>query len=65
MKIKIIMDTLKQESINAISKLPEESDIDDIMYRLYVLDKIKKGQEAVLKGEVISIDELKKEVSKW
>jgi len=59
------MDTLKQESIKAISKLPEETDIDEIMYRLYVIDKVKKGKEAVLKGEVISSDELKKEVSKW
>jgi len=59
------METLKQESIKAISKLPEESDIDEIMYRLYVLDKIKKGKEAVLKGEVITIDELRKEAAKW
>ena len=59
------METLKQESIRAISKLPEESDIDEIMYRLYVLDKIKKGKEAVLKGEVISIEELKKEAATW
>ncbi len=59
------METLKQESIKAISKLPDETDIDEIMYRLYVIDKVKKGKEAVLKGEVISSDELKKEVSKW
>ncbi len=59
------MESLKQETINAISKLPEDSDIDDIMYRLYVLDKIKKGKDAVLRGDVISVDELKKEVEKW
>jgi len=59
------MGTLKEESIKAISKLPEETDIDEIMYRLYVIDKIKKGREAVLKGETITLEELKKEVSKW
>lgn len=59
------MESLKQETIKAISKLPEDSDIDDIMYRLYVLDKIKKGKDAVLKGDVITVDELKKEVEKW
>ncbi len=59
------MQTLKQESIKAISKLPEESNIDEIMYRLYVLDKIKKGKEAVLKGEVLTIKELKKEAATW
>lgn len=59
------MGTLKQESIKAISKLPEESNIDEIMYRLYVIDKVKKGKEAVLKGETITIEELRNEVSKW
>jgi hypothetical protein len=47
------------ESINAISKLPDSSDIDDIMYQLYVIDKIRKGEEAIKEGKVISIEELK------
>jgi hypothetical protein len=32
------------------------------MYRLYVIDKVKKGQESIEKGEFISIDELKREI---
>lgn len=59
------MDTLKQESIKAISSLPDDSKIDDLMYRLYVIDKIRKGEEAAVKGKVMSLDELKKEVKKW
>ena len=59
------MDTLKQESIKAISKLPEDSTIDDLMYRLYVIDKIKKGEEAAINGKILTLEELKKEVKKW
>ena len=59
------MDTLKQEAIGAISKLPESADIDDIMYRLYVIDKIKKGQDAVKEGKTISVESLKEEVKSW
>ena len=59
------MDTLKQEAIGAISRLPESADIDDIMYRLYVIDKIKKGQDAVKEGETISVESLKEEVKSW
>lgn len=59
------METLKKESIKAILNLPDETNIDDIMYRLYVIDKIKKGKEAVLKGETVTAEELKKEISKW
>jgi len=32
------MQTLKQEAIDVISKMPEQADIDEIMYRLYVMD---------------------------
>jgi len=59
------MGTLKKESINAISKLPDSADIDDIMYRIYVIDKIRKGEEAIKQGKVISIEDLKKEMKSW
>ena len=36
------MQTAKQEALTAINKLPENTDVYEIMYRLYVLDKIKK-----------------------
>jgi hypothetical protein len=59
------METLKQESLKALSNLPDETNIDEIMYRLYVVDKVKKGKEAVIKGETLTLEELKNEVSKW
>jgi len=59
------METLKNELIKAIANLPEDSTIDDLMYRLYVINKIKKGQEAVIEGKIKTLDELKKEVLKW
>ena len=59
------METLKQEAINAISKMPDSADIDEIMYRLYVIDKVIKGREAVEQGNTISIEELKREIESW
>lgn len=59
------METLKHEVINAISKLPESASIDDIMYELYVIDKVKKGQEAAARGETISVEDLRKEMQSW
>ena len=56
------METLKQEVINAILKLPDSANIDDIMYELYVIDKVKKGKEAAERREAISIEELKREM---
>lgn len=59
------METLKQEALNAISKLPESANIDDIMYRLYVIDKVKKGKESIEKGDIISSEDLKREIESW
>ena len=59
------MESLKQEVMNAISKMPETADIDDIMYRLYVIDKVRKGREALQQGKVISVDELREELQSW
>ncbi len=59
------MDTLKQEAIRVISKLPDTANIDDIMYELYVIDKVKKGREAAERGEIISIEDLKREMQTW
>ena len=59
------MQAVKQEALNTISQLAEDTDMDEIMYRLYVLDKIRKGQEAVVQGKTISSEELKREIDTW
>jgi len=60
-----VMASLKEEAIKAISKLPESASIDDIMYELYVIEKVKKGREAAERGETSSVEELKNEMQKW
>ena len=59
------MNTLKQEALTAIEQLPETADIDAIMYKLYVVDKVRKGREAVEKGETVSAEDLKREIELW
>lgn len=59
------MHSAKQEALETIGKLPDDTDMDEIMYRLYVLDKIRKGQEAVEQGRTITSEELKREIDSW
>jgi predicted transcriptional regulator len=59
------METLKQEAMNAISKMPETADIDDIIYRLYVIDEVRKGREAIQPGKVITAEELREDLQSW
>jgi len=60
-----IMESLKEEAINAIAKLPDSADIDEIMYRLYVIDKVRKGEGAIQRGEHTTVEDLRKEVASW
>ena len=65
MEVDLKMETLKQEAIRVISTLSESVTIDDMMYELYVIDKIKKGKEAAERGDAVPIEELKKEMQSW
>mgnify|MGYP003566021935 CR=1 FL=1 len=57
--------SLKQEAIDSIAKLPDTASLEEIMYRLYVLGKLKEGKDAVKKGKVIPLEELKREIQTW
>ncbi|MBN2736074.1 MAG: hypothetical protein JXR70_03775 [Spirochaetales bacterium] len=57
--------SIKQEAIDAISKLPDNTNFEEIMYRLYVIEKIYSGKEAILDGKSISSEDLRKEVASW
>jgi hypothetical protein len=59
------MDTLKQKSLRAISRLSDKAGVDEMMYRLYVIDKVKKGKDAIINGKSLTIENLKKEIKKW
>jgi len=54
--------SLKQDLLDSLQKLPDDADIEEIMYRLYVLDKVRKGQEAAQQGRTLSSDKLKQEI---
>lgn len=57
--------TNKQEAIKVISNLPDSADFEDMMYRLYVLDQIHKGQNDIKEGKTTSISDLEMEASNW
>ena len=59
------MQAAKQEALKTIDQLPDDADRDEIMYRLYVLDKIRKGQEAVEQNKTLTSEQLKREIDAW
>jgi predicted transcriptional regulator len=57
--------TAKEKVQQVISKMPEESTIDDIQYHLYVLQCIEQGEKEIEEGETLTQAEVKSRLSKW
>jgi predicted transcriptional regulator len=57
--------TSKEKVIDLVSKMPDSSTMDDIGYRLYVLESIEQGLAELNKGEYLSHDEAKRELGQW
>lgn len=52
--------TAKQEVKEMIDHLPDEATLSDIMYELYVKQKIELGLQAAKEGRTISHEEVKR-----
>ena len=61
----IIMQAVKQDALNTISRLPEDADMEEIIYRLYVLENIRKGQEDAAQGKTHTTEEVLRDIQRW
>ena len=55
-----LMATVKEEARQVIERLPEHATWDDLMYELYVRQKIAAGIKAADEGRVVSHEEVRK-----
>ena len=59
------MTITKQQVLEIVKDLPDEVDIDEIIYRLYLRQKLEAAEKDVREGRVVSHEEVVKETSKW
>lgn len=57
--------TLKEEVISLIKELPEDITLDDIIYHLYVKQKLLKAKEDIAQGRTYSHEQVKDMAEKW
>lgn len=55
----------KEMIISSLSDLPDKVALDEVMERLYVLNKIENAKEKSKLGKTYSTTEAKKMLSKW
>ena len=59
------MEPLKREAINVIANLPDDADMEEIMYRLYVLENIRRGQEDAEKDKSTPAEQVLRDIQSW
>lgn len=59
------MQTAKQDAVAMIAALPDDVSIEEIQYRLYVLEHIRAGMAELDAGEAIPHEEVRAEFAKW
>lgn len=57
--------TAKQEALDAIQRLPDTADMEEIMYRLYVLENIRRGQQDAAEGKTIPAEQVLRDIQSW
>ena len=54
---------VKQDAINLINNLPDSVSWDDVMYHMYVRQKIERGKKAAREGRVHTSEEARRILS--
>ena len=55
----------KEAAIKAIKNLKESASYEEIMYELYVLQKIERGREDIRSGRSVSHEDARQRLGKW
>jgi len=59
------MQSAKQEALEAIQRLPDSADTEEMMYRLYVLENVQRGQQDAENGNTESADDVLQDIKTW
>ncbi len=56
---------LKEKVQQVVGELPEDVDVDALVEKLYLLEKIELGERQLAEGKGVSHKEAKKRLEKW
>lgn len=55
----------KKATLQLVERLDDDVSFEDIIYQLYVLEKIQRGMKDAQEGRVVSHEEAKQRLSRW
>jgi predicted transcriptional regulator len=59
------MQSAKQEVMELLKGLPDDSTLEEIQYHLYVRQKVQRGIQDVEEGRIYTQEEVEKRMEKW
>ncbi len=59
------MNSIKEQMIKIITDLPDDSSFDEILQEIDFTAMINNGLQDSINENVISVDDLRKDISKW
>ncbi len=59
------MSPIKEEITSLLERLPNDASIEDVQYHLYVMDKVRKGLEAIEQQGGLTEEQVEARLSKW
>ena len=55
----------KDAVLELVRDMPDDATIEDVMYELYVRQKIERGLGQIQRGETVSHEQAKLELQRW
>jgi len=59
------MSTAKEEVRKILELIPDDSSFEDILYHIYVREKIERGLKDIEEGHILDQEEIERRMSKW
>jgi predicted transcriptional regulator len=59
------MSSVMHDVKELVNHLPDDASIEDVQYHLYVLEKIRKGQDDIENGRQCTTDKARERLNRW
>ncbi len=57
--------TVKEQVLEVIARMPDDSTVDDIGYELYVIESVQKGLDELDRGDYLTHEQAREQLRKW
>jgi predicted transcriptional regulator len=57
--------TVKERILRALEEMPSDATFDDVMERIFILQKVERGRQQIAAGQGIPHAEAKQRIKRW